>query len=68
MAFFYAPVAESHHVPFSGYSPLDLTTLDPHVGQRDEWRSLIDAVHARDMYYVVDFTVATLGDLIAWKG
>jgi glycosidase len=52
----------------SGYSPLDFTTLDPHWGKRDEWRSLIDAVHARGMYYVVDFTVATMGDLIGWEG
>ena len=29
---------------------------------------MIDAVHAHNMYYVVDFTVATMGDLIAWKG
>ena len=29
---------------------------------------MIDAVHARGMYYVVDFTVGTMGDLIAWKG
>ena len=63
-----APVAEPHHVPFLGYSPLDFTTLDPHWGQRDEWRSMIDAVHARGMYYVVDFTVATMGGLIAWEG
>ena len=51
-----------------GYSALDFTTLDPHWGHRDEWRTMIDAVHARGMYYVVDFTVATMGDLIAWKG
>jgi len=29
---------------------------------------MIDAVHARGMYYVVDFTVATMADLLAWKG
>jgi hypothetical protein len=51
-----------------GYSALDFTTLDPHWGRRSEWRSLIDAVHARGMYYIADFTVATMGDLIAWKG
>ena len=61
-------MAEPHHVPFLGYSPLDFTTLDPHWGRRDEWRSMIDAVHARGMYYVVDFTVATMGGLIAWEG
>lgn len=29
---------------------------------------MIDAVHNRGMYYVVDFTIATMGDLIAWEG
>jgi len=53
---------------FSGYSALDFTTLDPHWGRRDEWRSAIDAVHARGMYYIVDFTVATMADLLAWEG
>lgn len=51
-----------------GYSPLDSTTLDPHWGRRDEWRSMIDAVHARGMYYVADFMVTTMSDLIAWEG
>ena len=50
------------------YSALDFTTLDPHWGHRDEWRTMIDAVHACGTYYVVDFTVVTMGDLIAWKG
>ena len=34
----------------------------------DDWRQLIESVHARDMYYMVDFTIGTMGDLIAWKG
>ena len=56
-----------HSLP-TGYSPLDLSTLDPHWGHRNEWRTMMDAVHARGMYYVVDFMVATMGNLIAWKG
>jgi len=51
-----------------GYSALDFTTLDPHWGDMNDWRQLIDAVHARNMYYMVDFTIGTMGDLIAWKG
>ena len=51
-----------------GYSALDFTTLDPHWGGLNDWRSLIKSVHARGMYYMVDFTVGTMGDLIAWKG
>lgn len=51
-----------------GYSALDFTTLDPHWGDMDDWRQLIESVHARGMYYMVDFTIGTMGDLIAWKG
>ena len=51
-----------------GYSALDFTTLDPHSGDMNDWRELINSVHARGMYYMVDFTVGTMGDLIAWKG
>lgn len=61
-------MAAPYYVFLLGYSALDFTTLDPHWGQRDEWRSMIDAVHNRGMYYVVDFTIATMGDLIAWEG
>jgi len=50
------------------YSALDFTTLDPHWGGMNDWRQLIQSVHARGMYYMVDFTVGTMGDLISWKG
>jgi alpha-1,3-glucan synthase len=29
---------------------------------------MIDAVHARGMYFMADFTVGTMADLIAFKG
>jgi alpha-1,3-glucan synthase len=52
----------------AGYSPLDLTVLDPHYGTVKEWQAFIDEVHRRDMYFMADFTVGTLGDLIGFKG
>ncbi len=52
----------------SGYSPIDFTLLDPHYGTVDEWRGFVDAVHARNMYVIIDFTVGTMGDLIGWQG
>lgn len=42
-----------------GYSPLDLTLLDRHFGDIEEWRQAITEIHARDMYVVLDCTVAT---------
>ncbi|CAZ80440.1 unnamed protein product [Tuber melanosporum] len=51
-----------------GYSPLDLTLLDRHFGDIEEWRKAITEIHARDMYVVLDCTVATMGDLIGFEG
>ncbi|KAK7732518.1 hypothetical protein SLS53_008403 [Cytospora paraplurivora] len=50
------------------YSPLDLTLLDQHHGRIQDWRDLVDAIHQRGMYVLLDNTMATLGDLLAFKG
>lgn len=42
-----------------GYSPLDLTLLDPHFGTIDDWRTMISEAHARGMYIIVENTMAT---------
>jgi len=50
------------------YSPVDLTVLDHHFGTIDEWRHVIEEIHRRGMYIVLDNTFATLGDLIGFEG
>ncbi|KAG8897345.1 Cell wall alpha-1,3-glucan synthase ags1, partial [Tulasnella sp. 403] len=50
------------------YSAIDFSLVDPHWGVLDDWRHFIDAVHARGMYLIVDFTVGTMGDFIGWSG
>lgn len=52
----------------TGYSPLDFSVLDPHWGTWDEWVETIDKIHARGMYFMADFTVGTMSDLIGFKG
>lgn len=51
-----------------GYSAIDFTTLDPHYGTLEDWAKLIDAMHARGMYLILDFTVGTMGDMIGFNG
>ena len=51
-----------------GFGPLDLTLLDYHHGMIEDWRALIDEIHRRGMYVLLDNTVATLGDLLAFVG
>uniref|UniRef100_A0A093V713 alpha-1,3-glucan synthase n=1 Tax=Talaromyces marneffei PM1 TaxID=1077442 RepID=A0A093V713_TALMA len=51
-----------------GYSPLDLTLLDRHLGSIDDWRSMIEEAHRRGMYVVMENTMATMGDLIGFEG
>ncbi|KAH9484208.1 Cell wall alpha-1,3-glucan synthase mok13 [Psilocybe cubensis] len=50
------------------YSPLDFSVLDPHWGTINDWRDAIDAIHARGMYFMADFTVGTMSDLIGFEG
>jgi len=49
------------------YSPLDLTLLDFHFGDLDKWRAVIDEIHRRGMYVILEHTMATLGDLIGFE-
>ncbi|TVY93725.1 Cell wall alpha-1,3-glucan synthase [Lachnellula willkommii] len=50
------------------YSPLDLTLLDLHYGEIEVLRNMVTEIHKRDMYVIMDSTMATMGDLIAFKG
>ncbi|THU78641.1 glycoside hydrolase [Dendrothele bispora CBS 962.96] len=50
------------------YSPLDFTVLDPHWGTLNDWVETIDAIHARGMYLMADFTVGTMADLVGFEG
>lgn len=51
-----------------GYSAIDFTLLDPHFGTLQDWVDLIDEMHRRGMYIIMDFTVGTMGDLIGFQG
>lgn len=51
-----------------GYSVIDFSLLDPHWGTTDDWRNLIDAIHAKGMYIMMDFTVGTMADYIGFAG
>lgn len=44
---------------YDGYSPVDLTLLDQHFGTLQQWREVIDDIHSRGMYVVLDNTFAT---------
>jgi alpha-1,3-glucan synthase len=54
-------------ISFAGYSPLDFTVLDPHWGTITDWRDVIDDIHARGMYFMADFTIGTMSDLVGFK-
>ena len=51
-----------------GFGPLDLTLLDHHHGVIEDWRALVTEIHRRGMYVLLDNTMATLGDLLAFVG
>lgn len=51
-----------------GYSPYDHTILDQHLGNIQQYREVIQAVHNRGMYVLFDNTMATMSDLFAFQG
>ncbi|OCK84430.1 glycosyltransferase family 5 protein [Lepidopterella palustris CBS 459.81] len=50
------------------YSPTDFSLLDPHFGTIENWRTVIDEIHKRGMYVVLDNTMSTMSDLIGFSG
>ncbi|PSK36035.1 Cell wall alpha-1,3-glucan synthase ags1 [Elsinoe australis] len=58
-----------HNVPWAAdaFSPLDHTFLDRHFGTIQEWREVIDEIHARGMYVLLDNTMGTMGNLMAFE-
>lgn len=50
------------------YSPVDHTILDHHFGTLQETRQAIQAIHDRGMYVILDNTMATMSDLLAFQG
>jgi alpha-1,3-glucan synthase len=51
-----------------GFGPLDFTLLDHHHGRIEDWRALITELHRRGMYVLLDNTMATMGNLLAFVG
>ncbi|KAG9701989.1 alpha-1,3-glucan synthase, partial [Aureobasidium melanogenum] len=51
-----------------GFGPLDFTLLDAHHGTITEWRELIEELHRRGMYAIMENTIGTMGDLLAFAG
>ncbi|KAJ5153544.1 uncharacterized protein N7482_010022 [Penicillium canariense] len=50
------------------YSPMDLSLLDKHFGNIQQWRATIDEIHRRGMYVMADSTYGTMADLLGFEG
>lgn len=44
---------------YDGYSPIDLSLLDWHLGDLRTWQIAVDEIHNRGMYIILDNTFAT---------
>lgn len=44
---------------YDGFSPIDLTLLDFHHGDIEDWRKMINEAHRRGMYIILENTIAT---------
>lgn len=45
---------EFKHYPYHGYYALDYTNVDANVGTKEEFRSFVDAAHAKDIRVIMD--------------
>ncbi|KAF2214124.1 glycosyltransferase family 5 protein [Cercospora zeae-maydis SCOH1-5] len=51
-----------------GFSPLDHTILDHHLGNITQWREGVQAIHDKGMYVIMDNTMATMANLFGFEG
>ena len=52
---------------YHGYWITDFTSVDPHFGTNAEFKSLVDAVHARGMKFYMDIVVNHTADVIYFE-
>eukprot|EP00345_Euplotes_harpa_P010929 CAMPEP_0168338790 /NCGR_PEP_ID=MMETSP0213-20121227/13067_1 /TAXON_ID=151035 /ORGANISM="Euplotes harpa, Strain FSP1.4" /LENGTH=361 /DNA_ID=CAMNT_0008344681 /DNA_START=1 /DNA_END=1083 /DNA_ORIENTATION=- len=53
-AIWISPIPENFGDDYHGYGALDWYTINPHFGTEDEFKSLISAMHAKDMWLMLD--------------
>ncbi|MBN1825437.1 MAG: Ig-like domain-containing protein [Candidatus Eisenbacteria bacterium] len=63
-ALWISPVQQNAWAEYHGYSIKDFRTMAPHFGGMADLRSLIDALHARGMYAILDVIANHGGDLV----
>ncbi len=52
---------------YHGYWITDFTTVDPHIGSRDDFKAFVDAAHARDMKVYMDIITNHTADVISYR-
>ena len=52
---------------YHGYWITDFTTVDPHFGNNADFKTLVDAVHARGMKFYMDIVVNHTADVIYFE-
>jgi glycosidase len=68
-AIWFSPVFKNKPVQwgsagYHGYWILDFTTVDPHFGSEEDFRDLVEAIHARGMKVYLDIVVNHTADVI----
>ena len=52
---------------YHGYWITDFTNVDPHIGTRDDFKTFVDAAHARGMKVYMDIITNHTADIIAYR-
>lgn len=53
---------------YHGYGIQNFLEIDPHFGDREDLKKLVDEAHARDIYVILDVIVNHAGDVFAYVG
>lgn len=51
---------------WSGYEVTSFDEVDPQLGTMEDFDSMISAIHAKDMYFIMDFMPAVISSSHPW--
>lgn len=60
------PVVKNETLGYHGYWAVDFENVDPHLGTKEELKTLVDEAHKRDMKIVLDYVVNHTGYTSPW--
>ncbi|MDZ7672543.1 MAG: alpha-amylase family glycosyl hydrolase [Halanaerobiales bacterium] len=55
------------HENYHGYGTQNFLAIDPHLGNKEDLKKLVEEAHKRDMYVILDIIINHSGDVYGYK-